>query len=205
MAKKAQPKEPKDKDITLEHQDFDLFKALEAIDRKDYGYYDRLTQAQKKKFSPYQLIQWVSAVKGSHDLQLYYLQSTNGYANKYLLDYMIASKEHDHPKLVWLMLCAASPGVGKQFHQWVPKISEKVTLLKEAAKQKDIEKYYKKIYPSASDIDIAAVSTVFVEEQKKKLTIAKRFPLLKYDDIELLSKLVSNDDLDKYARDHGDE
>jgi hypothetical protein len=205
MAKKTQPKETKDKDNIFEQQDFDLFKALDAIDRKDYNYYDNLTQEQQKKFSPYQLIQWLSAVKGNHNLQIYYLQSTEIHANKYLLDYMISSKEHNHPKLVWLMLCAASPGIGKQFHQWVPKISEKTTLLKEPAKQKDIEKYYKKIYPKATDADITAVSKAYVEEQKKKLTLAKRFPNLKYDDIELLSKLVSDDDIKQYARDNGDE
>jgi hypothetical protein len=45
---------------------------------------------------------------------------------------------------------------------------------------------------------------VFVEEQKKKAAIAKRFPQLKYDEIELLSKIVSNDELEKYAQDSGD-
>ena len=200
MAAKKSEVEKEDK---LESQDFDLFKALEALDRKDYGYYDRLTPEQQKKFVPFQLIQWMSAVKGKRDLQLYYLQSTELHANKYLFDYMIGSKEHPHYKLQWMMLCAASPGIGKQFHQYIPKIGERVSLLKEPAKAKDIEKYYKKIYPKASDNDVKEVTQVFVTEQKKKYVLGNMFPNMKIDEIELLSTLVTDDDIKKYERDSG--
>lgn len=198
MAKKSVPK-----DELFENQELDLFKTLEALDRKDYDFFDKLTPEQQRKFVPFLLVQWMSAIKGNKDLQRYYLQSTEYYANKYLVDHMIASKEHSHPKLQWLMLCAASPGMGKHFHQWIPKIGERVSLYKEAAKLKDIQAYYKKIYPTASERDISEVSEVFVTEHKKKLILAKKFPTLKIDEIELLSTIVTDDEINQYERDSG--
>ena len=97
-------KKPKElKEDTLEKNDINLFEVLAAIDSKDYGYYDRLTDDQKKKIVPYQLIQWISGLQGNKDLQSYYLQSVQYHANMHLVDHMIASKEHDHAKLQWLL------------------------------------------------------------------------------------------------------
>lgn len=197
-------KKPKElKEDTLEKNDINLFEVLAAIDSKDYGYYDRLTDDQKKKIVPYQLIQWISGLQGNKDLQSYYLQSVQYHANMHLVDHMIASKEHDHAKLQWLMLCAASPGMGKVYHKWIPKISEKVALLKENAKLGDIKEYYQKVYPKASTSDIEEVAKEFVAVQKKKVALAKIYPTLKLDEIELLSTMVTNDELDQYERDSG--
>jgi hypothetical protein len=113
-------------DEKLEQQDFDLFEAITAIDKKDYGYYDRLTPEQQKKFVPFMMLHWISAIKGNEGLSRYYVMSTNEYANKYLFNENVMK----HPKLQWLMLCASSPGLGKQFHPWIPQIKEKVSLLK---------------------------------------------------------------------------
>ena len=170
MAKESLSKEEK-----FENIEFDLFEALAAIDRKDYTYYDRLTEEQKKKFVPFMLIHWVSAIKGSSELQSYYLQSTDYHANKYLFNESVQK----NPKLQWLMLCAASPGMGKQFHQWIPNISVKVSKLQETAEIKDIKDYYTKIYPKAGSEDIQAVSEAFVDVHKKKMFLAERYPHMK--------------------------
>ena len=49
-------------DEKLEKQDFDLFEAITAIDKKDYGYYDRLTPEQQKKFVPFMMVHWISYI-----------------------------------------------------------------------------------------------------------------------------------------------
>jgi hypothetical protein len=196
MAKKE--KVPTDE--KFENQDFDLFKALEAIDKKDYEYYDRLTAEQQKKFVPFMMIQWVSAVKGSGDLQRYYLQSVEHHANKHFLNSVI---QKDHGKLQWLMLCAASPGLGKQFHQWVPQLKEKVSTLKEVATVKDTKDYFKKIYSKVDEQTIDDLSEMFVATQKRKVYLAKQFSTLKFDEIELLSELITDDDIKQYERDSG--
>ena len=180
-------------------QEFDLFDALTAIDKKDYSYYDRLTPEQQKKFVPFMMLHWISAVKASSDVQSYYLQSTEYHANKYLFNENIQK----HPKLQWLMLCAASPGLGKQFHQWIPHIRERVTRLLDSPKQKEIKEYFKKIYPKTDDSDLTLLSEIYVDNHKKKMYLAKKFPELKFDEIELLSDLTTDEDIKQYEEDWG--
>jgi hypothetical protein len=185
-------------DEKFEKQDFDLFEALVALDKKDYGYYDRLTEEQKKKFVPFMMLHWMSAVKGSKDIQQYYLQSVDYHANKYFFNETIGK----HPKLQWLMLCSASPGIGKQFHQWIPNIKDKVSKLKEPAKAKDIKDYYSKIYKLDKE-QLEQLSQAFVEEQKRKCYLAEIFPEMKIQDIEILNAIVSDEEIKQYERDRG--
>ena len=186
-------------DEKFDNIEFDLFEAITALDKKDYGYYDRLTVEQKKKFTPYMMTHWMSTIKGNSMVQSYYLQSTNLNANKHMLDGTISN----HPNLQWLMLCASSPGMGKQFHQWIPHLSNKVSQLKEVPKEKDVSEYYAKIYPKASDTDRKALASVFVDSQKTKVYLAKKFPQLKIEDIETLSQIITDEDIRQYEKDNG--
>jgi hypothetical protein len=186
-------------DEKFDKQDLDLFEVLAALDKKDYGFYDRLSIEQQKKFVPFTLIQWMSAIKASGDLQGYYLMSVEYHANKYLFNENVQK----HPKLQWLMLCASSPALGKQFHQWIPNISPKVSKLQAPAKIKDIREYYKKIYPKAHEDDITEVSQAFVDSQKRKLRLAELFPNMKITDIETLNETITDEQLKQYERDLG--
>ena len=136
---------------------------------------------------------------GTVGVQGYYVMSTEYAANKHLFNENVQK----HPKLQWMMLCAASPGMGKQFHQWIPNISTKVSKLQENAKLKDIKDYYAKIYPKANPDDIKAVSEAFVDQHKKKMFLAERYPQMKFEDIELLAEMITDDDIDQYKRDSG--
>jgi hypothetical protein len=192
--KKSTPTEEK-----FEGQDFNLFDALLAMDKKDYGYYDRLTEEQQKKFVPYMMTHWMSAIKGTGDVQGYYLRSVDYHANKHLFNEYVQK----HPKLQWYMLCASSPGLGKQFHQWIPHLGSKVTSLKEPAKTKDIKDYYTKIYPKVDSDSIDEIAKQFVIEHKRKCYLADTFPNLKQSDIEVLSQLVTDEDIKQYEKDRG--
>ena len=187
-------------DEKLENQDFNLFEALAALDKKDYGYYDRLTPEQQRKFEPFMLIKWLSYVKGTGDIAGYYVMSIEYNANKYLFNEYIYKK---HTKLQWLMLCAASPGLGKQQRQWLPQIKERVSLLKNPAELKDIKEYFTKIYPKANTEDITEYSKEFVKGQKKKVHLAEIYPHLKIADIEVLSQTVTDEDITQYEKDRG--
>ena len=192
-------KEKLSQDEKFEDQDFDLFEAIAAIDKKDYSYFDRLTPIQQKKFVPFMMLHWISAVKGSEGVSRYYVMSTAEYANKYIFNENVMK----HPKLQWLMLCAASPGMGKQVHQWIPHIKERVSRLKETAKTKDIKEYYKKIYPKTTDKDLTELSDAFVVNHKRKVYLAGKFPHLKFDEIELLSDLITDEDIKDYEEAFG--
>ena len=165
-------KKPTTKEEKFEKQDFDLFEALAALDKKDYGYIDKLTEEQQKKFVPYMMTHWMSAIKGSGMLSNYYVMSTEYNVNKHLFNENVQK----HPKLVWQMLCASSPGLGKQFHQWVPHLPSKVANLKESVKEKEVREYFTKIYPKASQQDVQDISQAFTTEHKKKVYLAQQYP-----------------------------
>jgi hypothetical protein len=192
-------KEKLSAELQLTDQTVNLFDVLAALDRKDYDYYKNLSEAQKKGISFYMLVQWMSAIKGNKDAQSYYLRSTDYHANKYLFNENVQK----HPHLVWLMLCAASPGIGKQFHQWIPQIKDRVSKLKESPKLKEIKEYFKKIYPNFGENDIALISEGYVDSHRKRKYLADLFPALKYDEIELLAELVTDDDIEQYEKDSG--
>ena len=197
MATKKATKVVVPADEKLDNQDLNIFDVLAALDKKDYGYYDRLSDDQKKKFAPYIIVQWMSAIKGNAGLSSYYLMNTDYTANKHFFTVQ------QHPKLQWLMLCAASPGMGKQFHQWIPSISQKVAKLEVSPKLKDIKDYYKKIYPKAASDDIDAVSEAFVESHKKKMYLSELYPDMKLSDIEMLSETVTDEQIKQYEKDRG--
>jgi len=194
MATKKTPVEEK-----FEKQDFDLFDALIALDKKDYSYIDRLTEEQQRKFVPYMMTHWMSQIKANSGLQAYYVRSVDYHANIHLFNENVQK----HPKLQWLMLCASSPGLGKQFHQWIPHLSTKVSQLKETPKEKDVKDYFGKVYPKTDDGSLQEISKEFVNEHKKKTYLAKQYPDLKYTDIELLSSLVTEEDIRRYEEDRG--
>lgn len=189
----------KSKDELFDKQDFNLFEAIEALDKKDYGYYDRLSPEQQKKFSPYMLLHYLSSVKGSSDLQSYYLQSVDHYANKHVFNELVSK----HPKLQWLMLCASSPGIGKQFHPWIPQVRSKVSKLQDAAKQKEIKEYFSKVYKNVDDQTLTDISETFVQQHKRKLYLAKKFSTLKLDDIETLNDVITDQDIQRYEEESG--
>jgi len=188
-------------DEKFEKQDFDLFEALAAIDRKDYSWYEKLSEDQRKKFVPFMLIHWASAVSGSKDMQSYYVYGFNEIANKYFFNEYVQK----HPKLQWLMLCASSPGVGKQFHYWVPQIKSSVISYKEPAKVKDIKEYFTKIYGKIAIDDISMLAEEYVRSNKIKFYLAKEYPELKHSDIETLASLVTDQDIKKYEQERGND
>lgn len=190
----AATKTPQDERYT--DQDFDLFGALQALDNKDYGFYGRLTEEQQRKFIPYMLLHWMSAIKSGGILGSYYVLSTDQNANKHMFSEYVAK----HPELQWMMLCSASPGTGKQFHQWIPHLSVGVTTLRDSAKIKDIEDYFSKIYKGASKDDIKVAATEFTEAHNHKWRLAKLWPELKRGDIEALANIVTPQDLAEWER-----
>jgi hypothetical protein len=194
MAKAKTPEDEK-----LDKQDFDLFEALAAIDKKDYGYYDRLTEEQKQKFNPYMLIIFASSVSGKIELQQYHLLSTNEFANTYMFNDSI----QNHPKLQWLMLCAAGLGKGKQFHSYIPSIKDSVASLKDKALLKDIKEYYAKVFKNADESTINELAEIYTSIQHRKYELNKRFPELKLQDIDTLSQIITENDILKYDSESG--
>lgn len=186
-------------DEKFENTDLDMFEVLAALDRKDYEWYGKLTDEQQKKFVPYITTHWMSAVKAKGTMGAYYVMSTDFNANKHLFN----ERVQQHPELQWLMLCAASPGSGKQFHQWIPHLNSKFALLKERAAKKDYRDYFSKVFAGLDAATLDEYATEFTQQQQLRYRLSKMYPEMKIQDIETLSKCVTDKELDQYEKDSG--
>lgn len=130
---------------------------LAALDRKDRGYLDSMTEEEKKKFSPFLMIRWGATVEGDPDLQAYYLMSTNEKLNKHFFD--ISATQHK--KLQWLLATTVSPGMGKQRHPWL------------AAKKKESDnksiKFLREQYPHLKEDELKLMSQLNDKDDFKEL------------------------------------
>lgn len=88
---------------------------MAQFDRKNRDFYDSLSDEQKKKFAPFLMIRWGSAVKGSRELQEFYVMSTNLQLNRHFFNI----NGTRHKKLLWLMATTVSPDMGSQRHEWI--------------------------------------------------------------------------------------
>jgi hypothetical protein len=140
----------------------DLFgKVLPALDRKDRAFYDNLTEEERKEITPYTLVRWMSAI-GSYrgndstnpDIVGYYIRSVNSYVNKHMFDIPM-TKDKDHKKLLWLMLTAASPGMGTFSHKYI----------KTATKSNALQKRIMSLFPNMKEDDAAALAAVSTKKE----------------------------------------
>ena len=124
---------------------------MAQFDLKNRGFYDELTDEERKKFSNYLMIRWGSAVQGSRELQEFYVISTNERLNKHFFTV------NKHPKLQWLMATSVSPGMGTYRHQWIaPK--------KKEGGSNEIKKALMELYPTMKMSDIEAMSKLVTKK-----------------------------------------
>jgi hypothetical protein len=97
----------------------------------------------------------MSLVKGNTELASYYLMATNQRVNS---NYFSLSK---HPKLVWQLLCTVSPGMGKQFHQWVGNKKKKKD------KSNEIRKTLAEMYPNMKNDELDLMTSITTTKELK--------------------------------------
>jgi hypothetical protein len=120
---------------------------MAVFDRKDRGFYNGLTDDERKKFSNFLMIRYGSSVQGSRDLQEFYLISTNEQLNKHFFTI------NRHPRLQWLCATTVSPGMGTQRHQWIaPK--------KKEPGANSIKKQLSELFPHLKDDEIEVMSKI---------------------------------------------
>jgi len=120
---------------------------MQQFDRKNRQFYDELTDEERKKFSNYLMIRWGSAVRGSRELQEFYVISTNERLNRH---FFAVSR---HPKLQWLMATTVSPGLGAQDHPWIaPK--------KKETGSNEVRKMLLDLYPNMKISDIETLAAL---------------------------------------------
>ena len=135
--------------------DLPLNQVLGALDNKDMEFWDRCTPEQQKKIAPFLLNRYMSLVKGNTELASYYLMATNQRVNS---SYFALNK---HPKLVWKLLCTVSPGMGKQFHQWVGNKKKKKD------KSNEIRKTLAEMYPNMKNDELDLMTSITTSKELK--------------------------------------
>jgi len=127
---------------------------MRQFDRKNRDFYDQLTPDQQKKFSPYLMIRWGSAVEASADLQEYYLFSTNERLNHRFF----AVNTSRHRKLQWLLATTVSPDVGALRHPWIPP-------KKKAAGNTKIRKQLSELFPDVADPELDVLVSITTQKE----------------------------------------
>jgi len=133
----------------------DIKRELAGVDLRNYNFYDKLTDEEKKSFSPYILMRYVSNVEGDQELQEWFLEMTNELVNK---DHWILSK--NHKALLWKLFASCGGGI-KVYHPY----------LKAGTKEKavKIEKLLAEIYPAMKLEDIKLMASMMTKTDKNEL------------------------------------
>jgi len=84
----------------------DIKRELQAVDHKNYKFYEQLTDEEKKAFSPFILMRYTASVQSDRDVQEHFLEMTNELVNK---DHWLLSK--NHKPLLWKLFAATGVGV----------------------------------------------------------------------------------------------
>jgi hypothetical protein len=146
----------------------DIKRELEAVDTRNYGFYDNLTAEEQKAFSPFVLMRFTSNVQGDRDTQEWFIEMTNELVNK---DHWLLSK--NHKALLWKLYAGTGVGV-KCFHPYlaagkkekVNKIEKLIAELNPTMKLNEVKMLASMM--SKKDIDELFDSLGFDKKQRKE-------------------------------------
>lgn len=127
-----------------------------AIDKKDRGFYNRLTDEQKSAFSAWMMMRYCSSVQGRDAAGYIYL--TNELINRF------HKKEYEvtkHPELMWLLFTCVGHGK-KNFHPFIKPPNSK----KKVDKAFD---FIYNLYPHMKAEDINNLIDINTKEELKEL------------------------------------
>lgn len=82
----------------------DIWQLLKNIDKKNYDYYDSLTQDQKKAYAPFVAMRWHTGTQDRRQVLL-----NNELVNKYVFNI------GNHPGLLYRLQCVASQGQPQRY------------------------------------------------------------------------------------------
>ena len=128
---------------------------LGAVDRKDYSFYDNLTDEERKAFSPYVLMRYTANVQGDRDIQEWFLETTNELVNKNHWD---LSK--NHKGLLWKLFAASGAGV-PAYHPYLAAGKKE--------KANKIEKLLCELYPAKKMDEIKLLASMMDKKDKDEL------------------------------------
>jgi hypothetical protein len=134
----------------------DIQRELRAVDQKNYNFYAKLTDDERKAFSPYILMRYTASVQmPDRDIQEWYLEMTNEMVNKNHWD---LSK--NHKELLWKLFAATGTGVNC-YHPYLASGKKE--------KANKIEKLLVELHPAMKMAEIKMLSKMMDKEDIKEL------------------------------------
>jgi hypothetical protein len=133
----------------------DIGRELKGVNDRNHDFYKNLTDEEKKAFSPYILMRYVSNPQVDTETYEFLLERVNDLVN---INHWTLSK--GHKPLLWQLF--ASCGVG---------MPVKYTYLKASSKEKanKIEKLLEEIYPAMKLEEIKILASMMTKEDKEEL------------------------------------
>lgn len=148
MATTKPKKQPKKREL-------DLTRVLSAVDNKNYEFYDTLTAAELKEFSPYVLLRYVSNIASTNsDVQEWFIEKTNELVNKH---HWTLSK--NHKKLLWQLYAATGAGI-KSYHPYLSSLKSQFN---------KFEKLLSELHPTYKMTDIKVLASLMTNKEKIEL------------------------------------
>ena len=133
----------------------DIKRELNAVDQKNYEFYDKLTDEERKAFSPYILMRYTASVQGDRDTQEWFLERTNEMVNKNHWD---LSK--NHKALLWKLFAVTGAGVNC-YHPYLAAGKKE--------KANKIEKLLVELYPAMKMDEIKMLAKMMDKNDIKEL------------------------------------
>jgi len=134
----------------------DIFKTLEAIDRKNKSYYKNLTEEEQKGFAPPVVMRWLSTVSDGSGLSEYYTLMTNEIVN---IGFWDLSK---HPELQYLLMTLVGSGK-KMNHQWIPNAKK--------IKHNKVDELFRLKHPEINERELNILWNIYTDADIKQLAI----------------------------------
>ena len=133
----------------------DIGRELGAVNSRNYDFYDNLTDDEKKAFSPYILMRFVSNPQTDPDTYEWTIDRVNDYVN---MHHWTLSK--GHKPLLWKLFAGCGTGTTLRY-----------TYLKSGSKEKanKIEKLLCELYPAMKMGDIKILASMMDKKDKEEL------------------------------------
>jgi len=126
-------------------QKLNLDSVLQALDRQDLDYYSKLTDEEKKAYSPFILMRYMASAGPQSHQAPYAVIAINELVNKSLFEL------GKHPELQHKLLCLA--GLGKK--QYRPYLGSKNA----KSKTKIVDEFFMTLYPGINATELAILKS----------------------------------------------
>lgn len=122
-----------------------LESVLQALDRQDLGYYNTLTDEEKKAYSPFVLMRHMASAGPQSQQAPYAVIATNELVNKGLFEL------GKHPELLHMLLCLT--GLGKKTYR--PYVGAKLA----KSNTKVVDDFFMTLYPTINATELAILKS----------------------------------------------